>query len=215
MSKQTVRNQMLKTFCIICCALLLNACMSGGPATKYYALFSDKNVQPLPEGITNIASIGVGPIVLPDFLENPSIVSVSSSQRVVVSGYHVWAGDLKDGISRVLSDNLGAYYESSNVWAFPWDVRTRPQYQVRVEFLDLSGERGKSVQLKAKWSLIDSKADSLVALGQVSFSEKTSDESYDEYVGAVNRNLHQLSLALAEKVQGALVQANGSGTLSF
>ncbi len=215
MSKLVVINRTIKSSALVLGVLLLSACISGGPATKYYTLFADKNIQPLVPGIPANISLGIGPIVLPDYLENPSIVTVSDSQRVIVSGYNVWAGDLKEGVSRVITDNLSSYYSSSNIWSFPWDVRTRPQYQVRVEFLDLSGVRGKELRLKAKWSLIDHEADTLLAIGQSSFSEQMGGTSYDAYVAALNQTLHRMSQTLADEVQQTLMQENATGILNF
>lgn len=215
MSKLAVISRIIKTKSLVLGALFVSACMSGGPATKYYTLFADKSIQPLEQGIAADISLGIGPIVLPDYLENPSIVSVSDTQRVIVSGYHAWAGDLKDGVSRVITDNLSSYYSSSNIWSFPWDVRTRPQYQVRIEFLDLSGVRGKDLQLKAKWSLIDHEADALLAIGQSSYSQKMEESSYDAYVAALNITLHRMSQTLADEIQQTLMQTNASGVLNF
>src|SRR5690606_13274318 len=91
-------------------SIALGSCSSSGPKTEYYSLFPSKNVNIVALSNKNI-SIGVGAVELPEYVDHPGIVSVSASNRVIVSGYNAWAGDLNENISRVLATNLSTVLE--------------------------------------------------------------------------------------------------------
>lgn len=177
----------------------LAACASSGPATRYYSLFSDSSIEPVEHSLGNI-SIGVGPVILPDYIENPSVVSLTSGQQVRVSGYHAWAGNLKESMTRVLADDISGALKLDAVWGFPWDNRVRPDYQIRVVVEQFDGVRGGQVHLRAKWTLLNKSADKVLSVGSVSLFEASAGSGIDNYVAALNRLLNRLSLTIAEKL---------------
>ncbi len=191
------------TLCFSLLGFGLLGCASSGPATKYYSLFSDKNVTSIDNQLNGIA-LGVGPVMLADYLDNPSIISTSSSSRVRVAGYHAWAGGLKESMTRVLADNVSSALNIDRVWGFPWDTRVRPEYQIRITVLQFDGERGGDVKFRVKWMLLSQSADKIIATGTEMFSVSTSDESYAGYVQGLNQLTNQFSMVLSERVVEAL-----------
>lgn len=181
--------------------VLLAGCVSSGPKTQYFSLFSmvpDKAPSQAPT--SPLISLGVGPVSLPEFMENPAVVSTTASQQVRVSGYYAWAGELKSSIARVVAANLSTVLQTDNVWQFPWDARARPSYQLRVAFNQFNGERGGDVKLVANWLLIDTRENTSVLVRSSRFSTISADDSIDAYVAALNTLLNQFSQTLAEEV---------------
>lgn len=172
----------------------LVGCSSQAPKTKYYSLFADEAAI---NGVVRVnqddISIGIGPIVLPEFLEHSAIVSVSDKHQVRVSGHHAWAGDLDTAMARVLADSISTQLDLNNVWAFPWDARVRPRYQVRIVVEDFSGELGQQVTLKAKWSLVDQTEGILLSTGKGVLRESTASASFDDYVVTMNNLINAFS----------------------
>ena len=181
------------------------ACVSSGPATNYFSLFAIKQT---PEETQELAdkslSFGVGPIIIPEYMDNPSIVSVTKQQAVKVSGQNAWAGDLKVAMGRVLADNLSQYWQLDKVSAFPWDNRLRPSYQIRLAFDEFGGERGGEVRLRVAWSLMNKRGDKLHLSKRAGFAATTTDPSAESYVAALNQLLNQLSAELAVEVKNYL-----------
>ena len=199
---------------LLASVVIVSACMSSGPATTFYSLFATKDVPPL--GVTlDAVSLGVGPIVLPEYLDNPSVVSLTSSQKVKVLGYHAWAGSLKESMVRVASDDISRALALDAVWGFPWDARLQPDYQVRVTVTQFDGVRGGDVILRAKWALINKAGESLVALRAVELTEVTTSESVDDYVAALNRALNQFSLLLANDIVTAITHQQAATPYKF
>ena len=182
--------------------MLLAACTSSGPKTAYYSLFPESNIVVNSDTSLNGSGLtfGVGPIVLPEYVDHPGIVSVNNSNRVTVSGYNAWAGDLQENISRVLASNLSARWDVDQVWAFPWDNRVRPFYQVRLVFEDFSGVRGGEVNIVARWTLLNAKGNTSLAVGVERIKTETTSAKYNDYVAALNTAVNELSQRIAEKV---------------
>lgn len=176
--------------------LLLGGCSSSGPKTEYYSLFPSANMNVFALSDKNI-SIGAGPVELPEYVEHPGIVSVSTSNRVIVSGYNAWAGDLNENIARVFATNLSKDLDIDQVWAFPWDNRIKPDYQIRLVFEDFSGVKGGEVQVLVRWTLLNKTGNKSLLAGKEKIQKTTQSGSYNDYVAALNEALNELSQQLA------------------
>lgn len=189
--------------CVGSCALaLVVACAGPTYKTRYYSLMADSEATPLANAEAFTSSLGVGPIRLPETLEHPGIVSHGDGQRVEVAPYDIWAGELKETVTRVLADNLSTYLATENVWPFPWDNRVRPARQASIVFERFGGQRGGEVTLQAKWRLLSTDGNSVLLSDKVSLRTETTTGSYDAYVAALNQLLNELSKEIALAVAG-------------
>lgn len=181
----------------------LFGCSSSGPKTKFYGLFplNNEDIQTRYPITTKTLSIGIGPIILPDYLINPAIITRTQTQHVRISGYHAWAGDLQKEISRISADNLSSLLNVDSVWAFPWDTRDRPRYQIRVIIEELSGILGGNIELRVKSSILDTHSNTPVLVKRHILSEATSDESFDAYVFTLNALINNWTILVAQDLQ--------------
>lgn len=193
-----MRNKVLPVLAISA-LVTLSACTSNGPATSFYSLFSDRSVEPITHTMGSV-SIGLGPVVLPDYLDNPAIVSLTEGHKVRVSGYHAWAGSLKESMTRVLADDISAALKLDTVWGFPWDNRVRPDYQLRIVVEQFDGVRGAELSLRAKWTLLNKSADKILAVGSVALSEQANGRGVNAYVAGLNRLLNRMSISIVEEL---------------
>ena len=200
-------------FLFCCLVLAVTACSSSGPATTFYSLFPNDDAAEttfaLPDPSANI-SLGVGPVILPDFLDNSAIVGLTESNAVKVYGYHAWAGDLNEAIGRVLVENISSHLQVDSIWNFPWDNRVRPDYQLRIVIENLSGIRGEDVELVLKWTLLNKTADTILASDKERLKEKTNGNSVDAYVTTMNSLVNRTSVSISEKIAPKLT-ANKRG----
>lgn len=181
---------------VVSALFLCIGCSSSGPKTEYYSLFPSKNVNIFALSDKNI-SIGVGAVELPEYVDHPGIVSVNASNRVIVSGYNAWAGDLNENISRVLATNLSNVLEIDQVWAFPWDNRIKPDYQIRLVFEDFSGVRGDEVHVNVRWTLLDRSGKKALKMGKEKIEKPVKSGSYNDYVAALNDAINELAEIIA------------------
>jgi len=102
-------------------ALALSGCTGVADATKYYML-SPSPAAPADSAHTAVSglSVGVGPVLIPRYLERAQIVTRGTNDEVEISEYRRWAEPLESGIAQVLADNLAAQVGSERVAVFPW-----------------------------------------------------------------------------------------------
>lgn len=190
--------RMNKIICVLTLVLFIAGCGSSGPKTQYYSLFANKTTE-VHEIRDKAISIGIGPIELPEYIDHPGIVSTTGSNRLIVSGYNAWAGDLKENISRVMASNLSAAFELDQVWAFPWNNRIKPDYRIRLVFEEYSGVKGGDIKVVVRWTLLNKTGKSRLLAEKESIVKTTQSNSYNDYVAALNSALDELSNSIAAK----------------
>lgn len=184
-------------------ATVLVACISAGPKTEFYSLFPSQNSGSSNGGgaqANKELSIGIGPVILPEYATGAAIVSFSKSNTLRVAGYDAWAGNLEANLTRVIASNVSQSLGFSRVQSFPWDTRARPSYQLRLYFDDFGGVRGDEARVDIRWVMFDIAAKKLVASGLVSASEKLTNESAAEYVRGLNDAVNAASSQLAKRI---------------
>lgn len=177
-----------------------SGCSSSGVKNQYYTL------HPLPgEAATHTVaiegSVGVGPIELPEALQSQAVVSYGERNEVLMAGNHLWAGDLKKAVSRVIATNLGRLTGKPDVWAYPWGPRARPDKQIAVELEQLGGKRGSPVVLHARWTLYDQAGRNLLGVERVQLTADPKGSDYNDYVAALNELINEFSRKLAASAE--------------
>ena len=139
----------LSTFVFL--AVLLSAC-SSTPKTSYYTL----SAAPLPSAAATSSgtSVMVGPVSLPDSLDQPLLVVQRGNNQVSMSEYHRWAGSLKGDIGRVIAVNLAHDLGTARVWSYAQSIQTNADYQVLIDVQSFDAKLGDAVELDVLWTIL-------------------------------------------------------------
>ena len=121
-------------------AIVLSACSS--PKTSYYTL-SGSPVSPAPV-TSNQTRVMVGPVTLPEQLDQPLLVVQNSSNQVSVYEYHRWAGSLKGDVGRVIAANLASELGTPNVWNYSQSTQTQYDSQVLMDVQSCDSRLGEA-----------------------------------------------------------------------
>ncbi|MEJ2156278.1 MAG: PqiC family protein [Desulfobacteraceae bacterium] len=185
-------------------ALLFWGCAGSGPLPSYYTL------QPPPD--TDVHGkdpetahliIGMGPVVLPRYLDRDPIVTRISPNRLKVNERHRWAGSLQSDITRVLAARLGSLERVKEVLIFPWGTSIEPDLRFRVEILAFEGRPGKTVTLKAAWSMAPGSSDQPAVRRVSLIREEVNADSMEGMVAAMGNALTLLSREMAAAIAKA------------
>lgn len=198
-------------------ALTLAGCAGVADPTKYYVLSSSSAG---PSGSPRIpasspaagVAVGVGPVMIPGYLNRTQIVTRSGSDEVEVSTYHRWAEPLENGIAQVLANDLATQIGSERIAVFPWrgGIARVLDYQVAVVVLRFEGMPGGQVTLDARWRLVGRDGQEL-ALKRSTMSEPAAGSGYQSLVVGMNRLLNALAREIsAEILTRADARASGS-----
>ena len=105
---------------------------------------------------TGAVGVGVGPVIMPGYLDRTQIVTRTGTDQVELSMFHRWAEPLEDGIARILAEEIGARVPTERIVMFPWRgvVARAIQYQVVVAVLRFDGRPGGDVTLDTRWRIL-------------------------------------------------------------
>jgi len=197
--------------------LTLAGCAGVSDATRYYVLSSasagPSGSQRIPASTAAAGlAVGVGPVLIPGYLNRLQIVTRSAGDDVEISMYHRWAEPLENGIAQVLANNLAAQVGSERIAVFPWrgGIARVLDYQVAVMVLRFEGVPGGQVTLDARWRLVGRDGQEL-ALKRSTLNEPVTGSGYQLLVTGMNRLLGTLAREIsAEILARADARASGS-----
>lgn len=185
-------------------ALLLTGC-AVSDSTRYYMLApiaADGAAPAATAGAPAPVVVGIGPVVIPSYLDRSQIVTRTGPDRVEISAFYRWAEPLDEAIASTLAGDVGALTPDDRVVAFPWRgamARTL-DYQVLVVVLRFDGAPGGDVLLEARWRILG-KDGQEVLVRRSTLTEATGSSGFGPMVTAMNRTLHALSQEIARAIQ--------------
>jgi uncharacterized lipoprotein YmbA len=148
--------------------------------------------------------LAVGPVVLPDYLDRPQILTRSEGNEVRLHETERWAGSLEGDVSRVLVENLSALLAGNRVTVVRWSPATQPQppfrFRVGVEILRFEGPAGGTVVLKARYTLYGPDGRKVVSVGESTVREPAGGSDYESLVAAMSRALATFSREIAAAI---------------
>jgi hypothetical protein len=182
--------------------LTLAGCLSVADPTKYYVLSPTSPRDPALTSSASSVAVGVGPVLIPGYLDRVQIVTRDANDEVAVAMYDRWAEPLGSGISQVLADNLGAQVGSERIAVFPWrgGVARVLDYQVVVVVLRFEGWPGRQATLDARWRLVAKDGNEL-ALKRSTLNEPVAGQTYQALVQGMNRLLSSLARDIASEIR--------------
>lgn len=135
---------------------LVSGCISNTASpTRFYVL------NPLDPGVslvnrtdqTGTLSLEVASLRLPQYLERPQIVTRSSENRLELSEYHQWGGNLRKNMMRVLAKNLSQLLDTPNIAISPYRPPVPPDFLVELEVMRFERDSDRRVRLSTQWRL--------------------------------------------------------------
>ena len=182
--------------------LLVLGCASS-PPTRFYTLSSlqegGKELRASSSGEDLV--IGVGPIKFPEYLDRAEIVTRSSSNKITLSHFDLWAGSLAEDFSRALAENLSVLLATESVFVYP---RLRPgsaKFQLTLDVIRFDGSLGGDVSLIVRWAILEGKERKVVTLHKSTIIEPSGEKGYEALVAANSRALEKLSREIAEAIR--------------
>lgn len=144
--------------------------------------------------------LGFGPLVMPDLLDRPQIVTRTSANQVQISEFQRWGGELNPEVQRVLAQNLMARLNTAYVFFYPWPDEQAVDVKVGVRLFRFDGELENKVVLDGVLSLQDGKATCPETMEQFHIETPSTDPTHAGLVKAMGLSLGTLSDAIAARV---------------
>jgi uncharacterized lipoprotein YmbA len=183
---------------LIAALILVAGCAGGGTPVVYYTLQSSPLAPAM--AASKPAEIGVGPVILPDYLDRSALVTrISPNQLNIHQGHH-WAGSLRDEILRVVSANLKSACPGVTVLPHPWSGSDPPTVRLRLSILSFEGHPGGEVDLKVAWYVEERRADQAPLRRETHVRRSVKGDDLEAYAAAMGQALAGLSREMAKDI---------------
>jgi hypothetical protein len=189
----------------IAAGVALSGCVTGSSApTRFHMLAPLNEVKTAAPAGTGRTVIGIGPVVIPEYLNRPQIVTRIDQTSYQLGEFNRWAEPLGDNLTRVLNENLSILLADRSVDVLPSTRWTTPDCRVEIIVLQLDGTLGEAVRLIARWAVFAGDAETLRVTQRSVYQEKTDDATYQSLVLSQNRMVEALSREIAEALEKVL-----------
>lgn len=178
--------------------VVLAAGCAESPKPTYYMLSSPPALATLP---SNGMRVMVGPIALPESLDQPRLVVQSTNNEVKMHEYHRWAGSLKNDIGRVMGAQLARDLNTSNIWSFSQSTQTQFDFQVLIDVQNLVSKPDDGVLLDVLWTINSSNPKKQPVMGRSLVREPVAESGMDAIVAAQSRAFARASADIARAIQ--------------
>jgi uncharacterized lipoprotein YmbA len=149
--------------------------------------------------------VGLGPILLPEYLKRPQIVTRTQSAELKLAEFDRWAEPLENAFLRTIVTNVDALLESAVVVSFAYGNPRRLDLRVfgRITRFDVD-ESGVAV-LKVQWGVRTPEGETVVPVRRSMYTVQATDrEDYDSLVTALNETVEAFSRELADSLRAAM-----------
>ena len=176
---------------------------ASSPPTRFYALSpSATTVQEIkPSADDGCLSFGIGPIKIPNYLNQPKIVTWKGSNELTGAEFDNWAERLEDNLTRVLAKDLSNLVCTKTIVLFPWRGKIALDYRIEMEVLRLDGSLGGDVTLEAWWMVLSGDGKKMRLNKKSTFTEAAAGKDYNSLVSAESRAVGLLSSEIAEAIK--------------
>jgi len=198
-------------FPLALCVVILTGCASS-PSSKYYQLNPGQSRTSVTSDVSPCQSlifIAIGPVRMPDYLDQYWIATLSGKHELKLSEFDRWAASLEDDVNRVLVENVFSLLPADRFPVVRWTPYLESQvpasYRVEVLVDGVEGTLGDSVPLKAEWGVF-AKDRSLFLEKESRISEQINGRSYTTLVAAMSGALGRLRRDISGGIMSALPQ---------
>ncbi len=179
---------------VIAIGVGLAACSLGGsPQTRYYSLSPMVEASGTEQKTRIEGTVGVGPIVLPVYLDRQEIVVPTTRYRRDLAVFDQWVEPLKANMTRTLSENIAVQLPKQTILSFPWSSSLRVDTQILVDVIQFDGVPGQTATLVAQWTVVSGKSRDVLSTNRVDVTVPVDGSSYEALAASLSSALETLS----------------------
>jgi uncharacterized lipoprotein YmbA len=146
-------------------------------------------------------TIGVGPVVLPAYLDRLQIVRRSGENQLVLSSTGVWGEPLDRNVQGVISANLVRLIGDVEVVPYPSFSATGIDRQISIAILRFDADEHDTVSLDARWTIQRPADKASTDVRESHIVQQAADGSTASMVAAMSRAVGALSQEIAGKLR--------------
>ena len=176
------------------------ACLGPRPdVSTFYVLsaMASPAAQVSPLGVT----LGVGPVVIPGYLDRSELVTRLSEHQLALSPIARWAEPLEVGVVRVLHENLTQLLQPDEIVGYPWYVSQEVTYGIAIEFTRLEADSSGAVEIDAAWTIGSGDHDEVFDRGRATFRGPGGGATTEASVASLSRAFEELATRISAQLR--------------
>ena len=147
------------------------------------------------------ATIGIGPIHLPGYLDEDQLVTRISPNRLTLSENARWAEPLADNFAHVLAQDLSLLLQNNPVTVDLLPGQRRPAYQLAIDIMSFETDTSGTAHLAARWFLHDVASRQTIIERETRLTAPGADTSTEQSVASLSKALGEFSVTLANGIR--------------
>ncbi len=190
----------------------LAGCLGSSRPSRFYTL-APLQVRDGPASTATDATLAIGPVEIPDYVDRQQIVTRTGANELVVAEFDRWGSSLDNQITGSLVATLRDRLTSQQIAVAPWRSAilsgVGATYRAPVSVSRFDGIPGQSVVLQGRWELIAQSGGKEESLGvrEATVTEPIDAPGYDALVAAMQRALVRFAQQMADSVIAAAQMA--------
>jgi uncharacterized lipoprotein YmbA len=183
--------------------------------TRFYVLTPIAgSAQSVVDTANTTMTIGLGPVNLPDYLDQQWMVSRGAGNQLYVSSHDQWGEPLRDSFNQVLKQDLAQALNQNQIIDYPWYRTAAVDRQITVDLIDFAFNTStNSAEIRADWSVLNARTASLESRGQfVAAQSVPPDASAQVRAAALSKLVGDLAQTLAQQVRRVPTIAQGGSS---
>jgi uncharacterized lipoprotein YmbA len=182
--------------------------------TRFYVLTPLAGpAQSIVDTANSTTTIGLGPINLPDYLDQQWMVSRGAGNQLYVSAHDQWGEPLRDSFNQVLKQDLALALNQDQIIDYPWYRRTIVDRQVTVDLIDFAFNSSTNcAEIRANWSVLNARTGNLEARGQFVAAQSVAPDAAAVRAEALSKLVNDLAQTLAQQVRRTPAIARGGSS---
>jgi uncharacterized lipoprotein YmbA len=156
--------------------------------------------------------IGVAPVNLPGYLDQPGITTRATGNEVTRADSDRWAGPLGQEVARVVGENLSVMVPTERLTVGQAGRSVPYDYLVEIEIVTFERDQGGTVQLIARWRLFRENGDTLATMRTSRISRPASGSDYNNDVAAMSGALEDLCRDIASAIRESAIAPSSAKT---
>ncbi len=148
--------------------------------------------------------VAVGPILIPDYLDKPEIVTRSGQNELIVNEYHRWAGSMESILSQAIMENLSLLLPSERFSVVRWvpgmQGNAAASYRLTLDVMKFDAVPRDSALFESAWTLSDRETGTIL-IRKSTAAEPIRGTDYSEMVAAMSKTIEKFTREVAETIK--------------
>jgi len=146
-------------------------------------------------------TLGVGPVIVPAYLDRLEIVRRSGQNQLILSSTGVWGEPLDRNVQGVVSANLVRLLGDVEVVPYPSFTATGIDRQISIAILRLDADEHDTVSLDARWTIQRLAGKAPAEVRESHIVQQAADGSTASMVAAMSQAVGALSQEIAGRLR--------------